>query len=107
MLAGFSGAAGQADWLPQDTLEALMTAVPEGNVPKEQGSDFVKRIVSDFDLVRPKLKELVEEKGEAILAAHKRVREATTKKGSGISYSVIPQLPVDILGIYVFLPANV
>jgi len=107
MLAGFSGAAGQADWLPQDTLESLMTAVPQGNVPKEQGSDFVKRIVSDFDLVRPKLKELVEEKGEAILAAHKRVREATTRKGSGISYSVLPQLPVDILGIYVFLPANV
>lgn len=107
ILAGFAGAAAQAEWLPQDQLEPLLSAIPQGNTPKEQATDFVRRMVADFDLVLPKLEELINAKGESILAAHKRVRDAATRKGTGISYRVEPQLPADVLGIYVFLPASV
>lgn len=106
LVAGFVGSANQPEWLEAEKLEALLTAAPHGNIPSEQGTDFVKKLISDFELLQPKLEEIVREKGEAILIAHKRVRDAAPKKGSGIRYRVEPQLPADILGTYIFLPTN-
>lgn len=107
LLAGFTGSSAQPEWLPQSQLEPLLAAPPQGNIPKEQASDFVRRIVADFHLLKPKLEEIIQEEGDSILSAHKRVRDACIRKGSGISYRVEPQLPADILGIYIFLPINV
>ncbi len=106
ILAGFTGAPAQAEWLPPAELELLLAALPEGNIAKEQGSDFVRRITADFSLVQSSLNDLIKAKGESILLAHKRVRNSASKKGAGISYRVEPQLPADILGIYVFLPSS-
>ena len=43
------------------------------------------------------------ERGEALLDAHRRVREGARLKG--VRYAVEPQLPVDVLGVYVLLPS--
>ena len=37
----------------------------------------------------------------AVLDAHRRVRASAKAQGS---YEVRPQLPVDVLGLYVYLP---
>jgi len=42
------------------------------------------------------------QRGEELLDAHQRVRRAS--KVRNVLYRVEPQLPPDILGIYVFLP---
>jgi len=43
------------------------------------------------------------QRGEELLEAHQRVRLAT--KTRNVRYRVEPQLPSDILGLYIFLPA--
>jgi hypothetical protein len=40
---------------------------------------------------------------DELLDAHRRVRTAAATKG--VRYRVEPQLPPDVLGIYVYLPA--
>ena len=43
-----------------------------------------------------------QEREEALLAAHRRVR--TAAQARGVRYRVEPQLPLDLLGIYIYLP---
>ena len=47
-------------------------------------------------------KVIAAERGAALLDAHQRVRAATRQ--TGVSYRVEPQLPPDVLGVYVLLP---
>ena len=42
------------------------------------------------------------ERGEDLLNAHRRVRAAAQIRG--VRYRVEPQLPVDVLGVYMYLP---
>jgi len=42
-------------------------------------------------------------RGEELLDAHRRVRAAARQ--TGVSHRVEPQLPPDVLGIYIYLPA--
>jgi hypothetical protein len=44
---------------------------------------------------------LAHERAQALLADHRRVREAARDVGQ---YSVSPCLPVDVIGVYVLLP---
>ena len=41
-------------------------------------------------------------RSEVLLADHRRVREASRSKGR---YEVTPLLPVDVIGVFVLLPA--
>ena len=63
----------------------------------------MQKVIDDFDLLRPHLEEYAGQRGDEILEAHRRVREAT--RLTGVKYEIEPQLPVDVLGIYVYLPA--
>jgi hypothetical protein len=44
------------------------------------------------------------ERGKELLAAHRRVRQAIQRRG--MKETIEPQLPADILGLYVYLPAD-
>jgi hypothetical protein len=48
-----------------------------------------------------KLNELAQQRAEALLDDHRRVREAARDVGQ---YTVAPCLPVDVIGVYVLLP---
>jgi hypothetical protein len=48
------------------------------------------------------LTELAEARSQALLEAHRRVRLASGQKG--VRHTVRPQLPADILGVYILLP---
>ena len=52
--------------------------------------------------IKPKLIALAKERGEALLEAHRRVRKAT--RATGTSQRIEPKLPVDVLGVFVYLP---
>ena len=47
------------------------------------------------------VEELAELRAGELLTSHQRVRTSTKSRGS---FSVRPQLPVDVLGLYVYLP---
>jgi hypothetical protein len=49
------------------------------------------------------LEQLAKERAQALLEDHRRVREAARDVGQ---YSVNPCLPVDVIGVYVLLPAD-
>jgi superfamily II DNA or RNA helicase len=98
----FEGAAHSASWLGEEKLPRLLDATPHGNVPPEQARDFVWRVIDGITDLRPHLDELAHESATALLDAQERVRESA--RLTGVSYSVDPKLPIDVLGIYVLLP---
>ena len=74
------------------TAERMLRAMPDANITSEQASDFVHKVAEGFNAIRPHLDEV----------AHQRVRSAS--KIRNVRYRVEPQLPPDVLGIYVYLP---
>jgi superfamily II DNA or RNA helicase len=100
---GFEGAPDNARWLSAEEAEALLLAEPDENIHPQQAADFVQRVVDGFDLLAPVLNEIAERRGKELLEAHKRVRTASRQRG--VQHSVEAQLPPDVLGMYVFLPA--
>jgi len=101
-LLAFAGAPDHAEWLPPDQIEPLLSAQPEANVAPDQAAHFLQRVLEGFDALRPYLEQTARRRGEELLDAHRRVRTASHAKG--ISHRVEPQLPPDVLGIYVYLP---
>ncbi|MFI5458111.1 MAG: helicase-related protein [Isosphaerales bacterium] len=101
-LLAFAGSPQNAEWLDDDQAVALLDADPEANVPSEQAVDFVRKVVEGYDLISPHLNDVAKRRGEELLKAHRRVRQASRVKG--VSQRVEPKLPPDVLGIYVFLP---
>jgi len=101
-LLAFEGAPENAAWLDAEQAEALLTAEPSGNVLPEQARERVQQVIAAAEALRPQLEVEAEARAEALLEAHRRVRQAARLKG--LSYQVKPQLPVDLLGVYVYLP---
>lgn len=97
-VVAFSGAPGGADWLDGDAAEALLAASPDANVTPEQASEAIRRILDGYDELVPALEAEASRRAEALLEAHRRVRV------TGERYRVEPRLPVDVLGVYVYLP---
>ena len=72
------------------------------NVLPQQAKRQIEQVLAGMSDLQPALNEIAERRGEAVLAAHERVREAAKQKG--LSHSIRPQLPPDILGVYILLP---
>jgi len=101
-VAAFRGPPDNADWLDPDLAEQLLLARPTGNLPPEQRSDFVRRIVGRADQLRPELERMAAKRADQLADAHRRVRRAA---GTAGRVTVTAHLPVDVLGVYVYLPA--
>jgi len=83
-----------------------LLAEPDENVHPQQATEFVGRVIEGFEHLAPTLNEIAQRRGEDLLAAHVRVREAAYRRGERRpQHRVEAQLPPDVLGIYVFLPA--
>src|SRR6266581_832263 len=101
----FTGSPRNAEWLNDSpAIEALLEAISAANVYPEQARDFLSRMIDDVDVLQPHLNAVAQERGEALLAAHRRVRAAAQARG--VRYHVEPQLPLDVLGIYIYLPVG-
>lgn len=101
-LAAFSGPATDPQWLGSGEAEALLEAKPEGNVPPDRAEYFLKQVIAEGDSLKERLGAAAEERGEELLEAHRRVRQASRQKG--VRHRVEPKLPPDVLGVYVYLP---
>jgi superfamily II DNA or RNA helicase len=101
-VAAFRGPPADPDWLDPELAEQLLLARPAGNLPPEQRSDFVRRIVERSDQLRPELERMAVKRADQLADAHRRVRRAA---GTAGRVTVAAHLPVDVLGVYVYLPA--
>jgi len=102
-LLAYAGSPQSAVWLEENEAEKLLLAQPDGNIAADQAAEFVGRVIDGFELLRSRLDQAASQRGEELLDAHQRVRLATRTRN--VRYRVEPQLPPDILGIYIFLPA--
>jgi hypothetical protein len=103
-IAAFEGAPEQAVWLPADRAEALLAATPDANIAPDQARSFVSKVVDARAALDPGLEALATARAEVLLALHRRLRDESRIKG--LTYDVRPQLPVDVIGVYVLLPAG-
>ncbi|MBL8151388.1 MAG: DEAD/DEAH box helicase, partial [Blastocatellia bacterium] len=101
-LLAFEGSPQNAKWLDTAVAERLLDATAEKNVSPEIASNFIEKVIDGYQSLLPHLEEVAQKRGQELLDAHRRVRDASLTKG--VRYSVEPQLPPDILGVYVYLP---
>ncbi len=99
----FAGSPRNAQWLDDSlAIEQLLQAQAEANVTPDEARHFLQTILDEFEVVQPHLNQVAQQRGEELLTAHRRVRSASQVRG--VRYRVEPQLPLDILGVYVYLP---
>ena len=89
------------EWLSDDATAQLLECQPTGNLPREAMSREVAHALDFLQAHPQRLEALANERAQALLADHRRVREAARDVGQ---YSVAPCLPVDVIGVYVLLP---
>ncbi|MCP4421274.1 MAG: ATP-dependent helicase, partial [Chloroflexi bacterium] len=99
---GFAGKGEQPHWLAEEAVEALLQATPDANVPPPQAVRLMSRAMTKMDALQPALSDIAERRGQELLTAHRRVR--TAARQTGVRYTVRPQLPPDVLGMYLLLP---
>lgn len=108
-LVAFRGAPSGAEWLTGEEVEALLEVTPGASIGLDQQRDALERILADFDEVAPHLQSVAEERARSLANSHDRVRRAVTRAGgraAGAATKVTPELPVDVLGVYVYLPGR-
>lgn len=103
-LMAFRGAPANAVWLENDAAEGLLTLEPAANIAADQAREALRRVLDGFDQLRTALDAAARARGDELLDAHRRVRSAS--KRTGVRYRVEPQLPPDVLGVYLFLPTT-
>lgn len=103
-LLAFTGPPENAQWLSPQVAQALLHAEPDASreVPLGQAQQTIQRVIEQYPKLIPRIDQMAHERGKELLDAHRRVRDAAHQKG--MSYRVEPNLPADILGIYVYLP---
>lgn len=101
LVRGFTGSPANANWLSaEESLNLLQSCEPVGNLPVENKRNRINQILTRLEDLEPNLEAIAEERAQALATSHQRVR-AITKEGK---VKVNPQLPMDILGIYILIP---
>jgi superfamily II DNA or RNA helicase len=94
---------GTPQWLPESDLASLLAAEPASNLTEAAATREIQTALDFLTSQTPYLESLAQQRADELLTDHRRVREAARDLGS---YEVTPCLPVDVLGVYVLLPAD-
>lgn len=105
-LLAFEGLSDSASWLDAEQAELLLQAEPDANIPPQEATRRVEQVVDAYEQhLKAHVIQVAQERSEMLYEAHRRVRESSQRTAfRGMRYKVEPQLPPDILGIYVFVP---
>jgi superfamily II DNA or RNA helicase len=101
-LLAYRGTADHPEWLGEDEAQRLLDAKPTANVAADIARGQLAPVLAGLRNQEGYLAEVATKRGEELLEAHKRVRRAT--RATGISQRIEPKLPVDILGVYLYVP---
>jgi hypothetical protein len=88
-------------WPAEDEAAPLLDARPSANLDPTAATHELRLALSFLGAERAVLERLATDRANALLADHRRVREAARDIGQ---YAVRPSLPVDMLGVFVLLP---
>jgi len=101
LVRGFRGNPSQPQWMSQEETRVLLEKVePAGDLSMERKKVAVERLLLRLGDLEESLGEIGQERAQLLLESHRRVR-AITKEGQ---VKVVPQLPMDILGVYILQP---
>ena len=99
----FQGAPASAQWLDDKAwIEQLLEAQPDGNVYEDQARQFLRQLLAGIEHLQPHLEQVFQQRAQELADAHRRVRQATQIRG--LQSRVEPQMPLDLLGVYLYLP---
>src|SRR5690606_20062762 len=91
----------QPQWLTEDEAAPLLDARPSANLDPAAATRELRLALDFLDDQHAVLDRLATDRANALLADHRRVREAARDIGQ---YAVRASLPVDVVGVYVLLP---
>ena len=91
-----------AELLTEDDALSLLSLEPGRNMPDGQKTHLIRRALKALPDLDDTIERVSEEQARQLLADHRRIREASDARG--LRYHVIPALPVDKIGVYVFMP---
>jgi SNF2 family DNA or RNA helicase len=100
-IVAFRGSAAAPEWLAEDAAQQLFASSPSANVVPEMQSQSVRTVLDALPTLQPALEAIARARAQDLRDAHERVRTAGRMVGKT---RVEARLPVDLLGIYVFLP---
>jgi len=100
-LVAFEGAFTAPHWLEDLRAAALVGAEPSVELAQEHRVRELERFTAGFEGLRPHLEAFAAERAAELRDAHDRVRTGARITGRT---TVEPQLPVDVLGAYIYLP---
>ena len=81
---------------------SLLSLTPARNMEDGQKTQLIGQTLNSLHTLEPVFDRIAQERAQELLADHRRIREASDAKG--LRYDVIPALPVDKIGVYVFMP---
>jgi superfamily II DNA or RNA helicase len=87
----------------------LLEAPASGNLDPGQRQQWLQEAVAELDALQPALAALAERRADLAEEDHRRVREASLRSGESLRmrFRCEPSLPVDVIGLFVLLPAPV
>lgn len=88
--------------LPLNQARELLGSPASRNMPPVIRDRHIQQALDSLPGWQPALEALAKARAQALLADHRRVREAAEARGS---YQVSASLPVDVMGVYVLVPA--
>ena len=91
-----------AELLTDEEALSLLSLQPGRNMPEGQKSHFIRQAFESLPAMEDAFERLAHDRAAMLLADHRRIREASDARG--LRYTVVPALPVDKIGVYVFLP---
>jgi superfamily II DNA or RNA helicase len=98
----FTGTTADASWLSAEAVTALEDSAATGNIPSDQATTMFERILAGVPGVLGHLDGVADGLAAELAQAHSRVRTAARSGIGGISAKA--ERPVDILGVYLYLP---
>ncbi|BAZ40275.1 helicase domain-containing protein [Calothrix sp. NIES-4101] len=100
---GFTGSPSQPKWLePEIANDLLQQSSPVSDTPKVIKQEEIGELLEDIGELEGDLEKFAIERSHKLSQSHKRVR-SITKEGA---IQVQPQLPLDILGVYILQPGG-
>ncbi|MGP5664287.1 helicase-related protein [Glutamicibacter arilaitensis] len=110
-IVAFRGVPGQHQWLTDDEVDRLLIAKPTANVGEQTARNMASAILSGVPLLENDIAQKAATVAEEIQRDHTEVRLAARGDSSagrlGIrGLAVEPNLPADILGVYIYAPAG-
>ena len=88
--------------LPEEDALSLLSLEPGRNMEDGQKTRLIGQALDAVPSLEDIFTRLAHERARELLADHRRIREASDARG--LRYDVIPALPVDKIGVYVFMP---